>query len=193
MFFTLGEFIDLVVMVFAIGYIFSYYFKREPADGYDPLTYYAKNTFIEDLKHGIIVAAPAIVLHELMHKFVAMAFGATAVLHAPSLMGIPYGWYILVIIMQALKFPLFFFVGGYVTHSAMAPIPSALVSLAGPFTNLILYLLCLGLIKYKLVNRKYYNILTMAGKLNMFLFVFNLIPLPGFDGYNAVMSLIRLL
>jgi Zn-dependent protease len=193
MFFTIMEFIDLIIMTLAIGYIFSRFFRRTPAEGYDPLTYYKKNTVLEDIKQGVIVAAPAIVLHELSHKFVAMAFGATAVLHAPDLFGIPYGWYILVIVMQLLNFPLFFFIGGYVTHSALPPLESVFVALAGPLMNLLLYLVCLGLIRFKLVDKKYYNLVIMAGRLNMFLFIFNLIPIPGFDGYNAVMELIRLL
>jgi Zn-dependent protease len=193
MLFTIQEFIDLVIMTLAIGYIFSKFFKRNPTEGYDPLTYYKNNAFLEDLKQGVIVAAPAIVLHELSHKFVAMALGATAVLHAPDLFGIPYGWYVLVIVMQLLNFPLFFFVGGYVTHSALLPLPSVFVALAGPLMNLMLYLLCIGFIRFKLVNKKHYNLVVMAGRLNMFLFIFNLIPIPGFDGYNAVMGLIRLL
>lgn len=187
MLFSISELIDLVIMVLAIGYIFSSYFKREPTEGYDPLTYYRKNTFLEDLKHGIIVAAPAIVLHELMHKFVAMSFGVQATLHAPL------GWYAIVVIMKLLNFPLLFFVGGYVTHPPMPALQSAIVSLAGPITNLLLYLGCLGLVRFKLANRKYYRIIDMAGKLNLFLFLFNLIPLPGFDGYSAVLNLIRLL
>jgi Zn-dependent protease len=107
-------------------------------------------------------------------------------------MGIPYGWYILVIIMQLANMPLFFFVGGYVIHSPLPFFQSALVSLAGPVTNLLLYLGAVALVRFKLVESKYYGILTMAAKLNMFLFFFNLIPFPGFDGYNAIMNLIRL-
>ncbi len=187
MLFTINELIDLVIMVLAIGYIFSSYFKREPTEGYDPLVYYKKSSFFEDLKQGIIVAAPAIVLHELMHKFVAMGFGVQATLHAPL------GWYVIVVVMRLLNFPLLFFVGGYVTHPIMPPLQSSIVSLAGPFTNLLLYLICLAIVRFKIVERKHYNIIGMAGKLNLFLFAFNLIPLPGFDGYNAIMDLIRLL
>ena len=186
MLFTIRELIDLVIMVFAIGYIFSTFVKKRPHEGYDPLTYYGKSSFWEDLKHGIIVAAPAIVLHELSHKFVAMAFGIEATLHAPIT------WYIIVIIMRLLNFPFLFFVGGYVSHAALPPLESFIVSISGPMMNLFLYLMLLGVIRFKLVKRKHYDLVIMAGRLNLFLFLFNLIPLPGFDGYSAIVNLIKL-
>ena len=96
--FTINELIDLVIMTVAIGYIFSTFIKRQPTTGYDPIAYFKQNQIIEDIKFGIIIAAPAIVFHELAHKFVAMAFGAAAILHAPL------GWYAAVIIMRLLNF-----------------------------------------------------------------------------------------
>jgi len=57
---TISEVIDIVVMTIAIGYIFSRFFRREPQEDYDPLTYYKKNTLLEDIKYGAIIAAPAI-------------------------------------------------------------------------------------------------------------------------------------
>ena len=184
MFITLNEIIAIVAMTFAIGYIFSTFIKREPTEGYDPLTYYNKSPFLEDLKYGAMIAAPSVVLHELAHKFVAMGFGATAVLHAP------YSLYAIVILMRMLNFPLLFFVGGYVTHTPLPALQSAAVSVAGPLTNLILWGLCLLLIKGKFVNRKYYRMLGISAKLNLFLCVFNMIPIPGFDGYHFFRSLI---
>ncbi len=172
-------------MTFAIGYIFSDFFKREPLEGYDPLTYYKRPPLIENIKFAAMIAAPAIVLHELAHKFVAISFGATATLHAP------YFWYMAVILLKIMKFPLLFFVGGYVTHTPLPALQSSLVAIAGPFTNLILWLVCLAIINYKLINRKYYKIIVPIAKLNMFLFIFNIIPLPGFDGYNFISSLFR--
>ena len=183
MFITIREIIDIVIMTFAIGYIFSTFIKREPTEGYDPLKFYKKNPFWEDLKFGALIAAPAVVLHELAHKFVAMAFGAVATLHAPL------GWYAVIIIMRLLNFPLLFFVGGYVTHSGLPALQSSFVSVAGPLTNIILYGVFLFIIKFKLVHRKHYRMLAISAKLNLFLAVFNMIPIPGFDGYNFFRSL----
>ena len=188
---TLMEIIDIIVMTIAIGYIFSRFFRRAPQEDYDPLTYYKKNTLIEDIKYGAIIAAPAVVLHELAHKFVAMSFGASATLHAPSLFGIPYGMYLLVILMIHLNFPILFFVGGYVSHTALPALASSIVAFAGPLTNLLLWLGGMSLIKYGLVKRKYYTTIGMMAKLNMFFFIFNMIPLPGFDGFNVFSGLVQ--
>jgi Zn-dependent protease len=184
MFITVREIIDIVLMTLAIGYIFSTFIKRQPSEDYDPLTYYKKNQFLEDIKFGAMIAAPAVVLHELAHKFVAMGFGATATLHAPL------GWYAVIIVLRLLNFPLLFFVGGYVTHSGLPSLQSSFVSIAGPLTNLILYGLFILVIKFKLVHRKHYRMLAISAKLNLFLAVFNMIPIPGFDGYWFFRSLL---
>ena len=188
---TLPEIVDIIVMTIAIGYIFSKFFRRMPQEGYDPLTYYKKNPILEDIKYGAIIAAPAVVLHELSHKFVAMGFGASATLHAPSFFGIPYGMYLLVILLIHLNFPILFFVGGYVSHTALPPLASSMVAFSGPLINLILWLGGMSLIKYKLIDRKYYMTMGMMAKLNMFFFIFNMIPLPGFDGFHVFSGLIQ--
>jgi Zn-dependent protease len=184
--FTIRELIDLVIMTIAIGYIFSTFIKREPMQGYDPIKYYQRNNLIEDIKYGAMIAAPAIILHELAHKFVAMGFGAVAILRAPI------GWYIAVVIMRMLNFPLIFFVGGEVLHTPLPPLESALVSISGPLINFLLYLAAIAIIKYNLVNRKYFKIIQISGKLNMFLAIFNMIPLPGFDGFNFFANVVRI-
>src|SRR3989338_3329129 len=131
---TLMEIFDIIIMTFAIGYIFSDFFRREPSEGYDPLKYYQKNPIWQNIKFAAMIAAPAVVLHELAHKFVAISFGAIATLHAP------YFWYAIVILLKLMRFPLMFFVGGYVTHTPLPPLESALVAVSGPLMNLILWL-----------------------------------------------------
>lgn len=192
MFLSFGEIIDIVMMTLFIGFIFSRYFKRKPTEDYDPLTYYKKSSLMEDIKWGAMIAAPAVVLHELAHKFVAMGFGAQATLHAPSFFGIPYGMYILVIVLSYLNFPVIFFVGGYVAHTPLAAFPSAMVAIAGPFINLVLWLGSMFVIKNKLVDRKYWESIHLMGKLNMFLFIFNMLPIPGFDGFNFIRGVFAL-
>ncbi len=185
MFFTAREIIDLAIMVLAIGYIFSTFIKREPTEGYDPLKYYEKSQLWENIKFGAMIAAPAVVLHELAHKFVAMAYGAMAVLHAPL------GWYAVIILLRALNFPLIFFVGGYVTHTPLPALETAFVAFAGPAINLILYGICTIVVKYGLIDKKYYRIAAISGKLNLFLFIFNMIPIPGFDGSRVFSGLMN--
>ncbi|MBI2139861.1 M50 family metallopeptidase [Candidatus Woesearchaeota archaeon] len=182
-FITLREILDIIIMVFAIGYIFSDMFKRKPEEDYDPLKFYQKSPWWENIKHAALIAAPAVVLHELAHKFAAMSFGAAATLHAP------YSWYAIVIFLKMINFPLLFFVGGFVTHTPLPPLPSAIVALAGPLINLMLWLGSKACIRYKLVDRRYWPILMPLGRINLFLFVFNILPLPGFDGSNFLLSL----
>lgn len=183
MFLSIVELMDIVIMAIAIGYIFSDFFKREPLEGYNPLKYYQKTPLWENIKHAAMIAAPAVVFHELAHKFIAVLFGAQATLHAP------YGMYAIVILLKMMRFPLLFFVGGYVSHTPLPALQSSLVSVAGPLTNLLLWLAALAVIKYQLIDKKYYKIIVPMGKINMFLFIFNMLPLPGFDGFNFFRSL----
>ncbi|OVE74942.1 hypothetical protein BVX95_00775 [archaeon D22] len=188
--FTFAELIDLIIMVFAIGFIFSKIFKKPipVSKTYDPLAHYEKkNDAFEDLKWGIIVAAPAVVFHELAHKFVAIYFGAQATLVAPVVM------YAIVILMIMLKSPVIFFVGGYVTHTALPPLQSFFVSVSGPLTNLLLWFGADRILKsdHKF-KKKNIEMISMTKKLNMFLFIFNMIPIPGFDGFNAIRALFNI-
>ena len=67
MLFTPRELLDLVLMVVAIGFIFSRLVKRPKpiTKNYDPLKeLQTSSPIIEDLKWGIIVAAPAVVFHQ---------------------------------------------------------------------------------------------------------------------------------
>ena len=109
-------------------------------------------------------------------------FGAFAVLRAPYMM------YAIVIALRAMNFPLVFFVGGYVAHSPLPAFPSALVALAGPLTNFIVWYLTRLAVRFN-VLKKYHRILVPMGKLNLFLGIFNMLPIPGFDGFHFFQGL----
>ena len=83
MFITPREVFDLAFMIFVVGYIFKDFFIARPRQQYDPLKSFRKrlNKF-EGLKFAVFVTAPAIVLHELSHKFVAIYLGQEAVFQA---------------------------------------------------------------------------------------------------------------
>ena len=183
-FISIQELFDIGIMALALGFIFSDYFRKKPVDD-DPLKFYQKNQQWENIKNAALVAAPAVIFHELAHKFVAMSFGAQATLHAP------YGWYAIIILMKLLNFPLLFFVGGFVTHTPLPALASAFVSLAGPLTNALVWLATIFIVKKQLIDKKYYPVLVPLGKINLFLAIFNMIPIPGFDGANAIVSLMR--
>ena len=180
----LFEIIDMIIMSLAIGYIFSGYLKKPAIDNYDPLKHYKSEKW-ENIKFAAMAAGPAVVLHELAHKFVAMGFGAQATLFAP------YGFYILVIVLKAIGFPFLFFVGGFVVHSGLPPLQSAIVSIAGPLTNFLIWGIIKISIKKGLISRKYLPIAVPLGKISIFLAIFNLIPLPGFDGGNFISSIMK--
>ncbi len=77
---TPKEIFDVVVMTIAVGYIFMHFLKK-PVHSPD---YYLKGRGFdwETFKMACWVTAPALILHELAHKFVALGFGFNAVFHA---------------------------------------------------------------------------------------------------------------
>ena len=190
-FITLAEIIDIVIMAVAIGFIFKDVFKRPimHAGEYYPLKddRYRKKNFLDGLKLSIMIAGPAIVLHELAHKFVAMGFGAEATLHAPYFM------YVVVVILKLIGFPLLFFVGGYVAHTPLAAFPSAMVAIAGPFVNFLIWGVITWGMKKHWFPHKYHKILFPMARLNLFLGAFNLLPIPGFDGFHFFSSMYHVL
>ncbi|MBI4918427.1 M50 family metallopeptidase [archaeon] len=178
MIFTFQELIDVVVMTLAVGFIFMDVFRQTKY-------YYGLNW--QDLKFSCMVTAPAIILHELMHKLAAVSFGLNATFHAA------YEWLFLGIFLKLLG-GFVFFVPGYVSMSGLIhPYQNLIISFAGPGTNLILYLASAGILKYKKIsNKKHYSILVLTRYINGFLFILNMIPLPFFDGGHVFQSLIQI-
>ena len=131
-----------------------------------------------------MIVGPAIVFHEFAHKIAAISFGATATLNAP------WGMYGFVLLLRLINFPILFFIGGYVAHTPLPPIESAIVSVAGPLVNLFLWIVPLILLKNRMIKkRKWIEILGFTAKINMFLFIFNMLPIPGFDGFSFIRGL----
>lgn len=172
---TSKEILDLIVMTAAVGYLFlgmtPHVRKAEamPSRWHDYLI-------------STLVAAPAVVFHELGHKIVALALGLQATFHAFYQMlglGILLKWFGVGIIV----------VPGFVSISGAGPLQSALSSFAGPGMNLALALLCAVLLKYGRFSHQTEIILLATRKLNWLLFGFNMIPVPPFDGFGVVRGL----
>ena len=188
---TFNEIIDLILMTFFVGYIFSDLIpiRREH---YDPLTYYRKRFDFEGLKFAILATAPAIILHELAHKFVALGFGLDAVFYAfyRSTFTLMLG--VFTIISKLTGFGFMFFVPGFVGISGHGThLQFALAALAGPLVNLILWLGAWYVLKNRKYKRKHYLLLLLTQRINMFLFIFNILPIPGFDGYRVFIGLVK--
>lgn len=185
------EIIDLALMTVFVGYIFS---DIVPArrDNYDPLAHYRRGFDFEKLKLAIMATAPATILHELAHKFVAMGFGLNAVFYAFYRETFTLMLGVLTIISKLTGFGFMFFVPGFVSISGNGThLQFALAAFAGPFVNLALWLGSWYLLKTKKYSKKYFIILVLTQRINMFLFIFNMLPIPGFDGYRFFIGIIR--
>ena len=180
-FLSIWEVVQLVILTFAVGYIFSGFIQR-PRSPYEIV----KRFDWEDLKFAAMVAAPAIILHEFGHKFVAMGFGLDATFHIwPT--GLLIG-----VVLKLISSPFLFLAPAYVSIPAGATaLQSTLIAFAGPALNLILW----GVSSYVLKTKKNMKRNEMIGwaiskKLNIFLFFFNLIPLPPLDGYHVLTGIL---
>lgn len=187
--------------------------------GYKDGTYfYKQQSFIDkiisffdrDFWFSILIIAPAIIFHELAHKIVAQSFGMSSTFYAA------YNFLVFALVMK-LVFPYFvFFVPGYVSSNcveaskycipvagsefAPSPIARAGISIAGPLSNLIIWIIAVILLKiyfsdeksqnYK--NRNFLFALIFIKRLNLFLFILNLLPIPGFDGFNFFSSIFEI-
>jgi len=177
------EIFDIVLMTFVVGYVFMDTFKP-PKKAEDVLDRYMKKSSgfnWQSLWFAAMVTAPAIILHELGHKVTALSFGLTAVFNAA------YIWLAIAVVLRLAGSPFIFFVPAYVSIGGNATaIQSTLIAFAGPGVNLILFLTALIVLKVKndlSINAMHFW--TLTKRINLFLFVFNIIPIPGFDGFTV--------
>ncbi|MEM4263791.1 MAG: hypothetical protein QW666_02760 [Candidatus Woesearchaeota archaeon] len=176
------EIIDVAVMTVIVGYIFMDLFrfhKEEIITGFD----------WQGLKFACLVTAPALIFHELSHKFVALAYGLEATFHAA------YTWLGFGIILKLLHTGFIFFVPAYVSIGCatqpcnLEPLSMSAIAVAGPAANLLIFLICLLLLKYAKLSRTTRIILYITKQINLFLFIFNMLPIPGFDGFKVYQGL----
>ncbi len=175
---TLKEILYFVILTGVIGFIFTGIFVRRPRTIYDRM--HPKKIRIEDFKFAVIVTAPAIILHELAHKFVAMGYGFEA-----SFELFPFGL-ILGLFLKLISSPFLIIAPGYVTIGAEAfanDIAYRIIAFAGPATNLLLWGISKTMLKtMKKLNTTQKAALSMSQRLNILLFFFNMIPFGPFDG-----------
>ncbi len=185
---ALQEIFDLAIMVAVIGYIFKDLLPARDTRDYEPLDALRKRGFLsEGFRNALIVAAPAIALHELGHKVAAMSFGLQATFHAA------YAWLGIGLILKVINAPFLFFVPGFVSYAGagVAPLSRALIAFSGPAVNLLLFLFAAVAIRQGWFGRKYLSLLYLTKQINIFLFVFNMLPLGSFDGAHVFRSLLQ--
>ena len=174
---SLFEIGSLIILTAVLGYIFSGYIKRD---------IYSQGFSWKDLKFAMIIAAPAVVLHELGHKFVAMALGHSATFFIY--------WFGLglALILKLIASPILILAPAFVSIPAGVPaLDATLIAFAGPGVNLALFITSILVLKYK-KNMKELEMIgwTISKRLNLFLFIFNMIPFPPLDGYHFFSNLI---
>lgn len=187
MMFSLGELVDVVIMSMAIGYMFKDSFGNiaHRTESYDPLKHHRKKFDFSGFRFAVVAAAPAIILHELGHKFMALNFGFDATFHAA------YTWLLIGVMLKLMNFGFIFFVPAYVSYSgAVSAMQSSMIAFAGPFVNLLLWIIPYMLLKQDIkMKSKTRALLFMTSRINMFLFIFNMLPIPMFDGYHVFRGL----
>lgn len=181
--FSLWEIFQLLIITLALGYILSGYIQSPTKDPFS-----LKRFSWKDIWFAALIATPAVVFHEFGHKFMAMAFGLSATLHAF------WGGLVLGVLLKLIGSPFLFLAPAYVSFSGATALQSALIAFAGPAVNLLLWGISSLILKYK-KNLSHQSMLALAisKKLNFFLFWFNLIPIPPLDGWNLLQGIMGML
>lgn len=205
--FSFRELFDAAIMSFVIGLIFADFFSRYNQQGigktskkteedYDPIKQYSTKVNLgplsvnwEDMKLAMIAIVPAIILHELGHKFTAMAFGAAATFH------ISYTFLGIALLLKIMRFPFIFLVPAFVAYSSanITPLQSSMIAFAGPAVNFALFGISALILKFykNKLTRKTILILGLTKQVNLFLGIFNMIPIRPFDGGHVLHGLVQ--
>jgi len=181
------EIVNLLILTAAIGYIFSGYIK-DPSTQYRLIRDVRKFNW-QDFKYATLVAAPGVVLHELGHKTVAILFGLSATFKVwfPGL-GIA-------VFLKLINSPFLIIAPGYVEIPGMFTVmQSILISFAGPAVNLILWLGSAYILNTaKKLTRTQAITLFLTKRINMLLFIFNMLPIPPLDGSKVFYGIFKLI
>ncbi len=178
---SVREFIDIIIMTLAVGYIFMGFFKTaRKVNGFD----------WKMLWFACMVTAPALILHELAHKFTAIIAGLQATFHAA------YFFLGIGLLLKLIKSPFIFFVPGYVSIGCTSqpctpdPLTFAIVAGMGPALNLVLFITAWAIMKYRTPqNKRWWFFWYITQRINLLLFILNMLPIPGFDGLKFYTSI----
>ena len=186
---TLLEIFYLILTTLLIGYIFTGYiphYRKIPKTEDNLIAKYNK-PFLdwEEIKFTIMVAAPGIILHELSHKITGLMFGLSAT-YQIFWEGMGLG-----LILKLFGSPFLLLAPGYVVLGGNASnLASVIVAFSGPFINLLLFSVSWHILKTrKNISEKSFLSLSLLKQINLTLFIFNMIPIPGFDGFHVFSGL----
>jgi len=142
------------------------------------------------------VLIPSVMLHEISHGAVALAFGDDTAKRAgrltlnPIAHVDPFGTLILPLLLALTGAGMFGWAKPVPVNPAQLRNPrqqALLVSLAGPATNIALAILAAGVLRAHLVHTNLaVRIVFDAGFVNVVLAAFNLLPIPPLDGSAVI-------
>lgn len=186
--FTISEIIYFIVLTAGIGYIFTGYI-RKPTSAVYRIGFKKYRFNLQDFLFSIIIVAPAIILHELAHKFTAMFYGLQANFYI-FWQGLGLG-----IFLKLIHSPFLIIAPGYVLISQGATTQqNILIAFAGPAINLILFLAAGFILKHSTkLTRTQAVALYLTKQINLLLFIFNMLPIPPLDGSKVFGGLIKLI
>jgi len=190
---SITEILALIIVSLYLGFIFTGLISYRIKTAYD---YMHKRRFdSRDFWFAVLVAAPGVILHELAHKFVGLAFGLGAVFvpfydNVTTLVVAGFS-----IVLKVIASPFILIVPGFVNLTGnITPSISLLTALAGPLVNLILWLGAIYTLKKKRnLKRKTVAVLTLTAFINKWLFIFNILPIPPLDGSKVLFGLIGII
>lgn len=179
--FMLSELRDMVVLALAIGYIFEGMFRRPRLS---PLGIPVAEPRWKPYALAAAAIVPGIILHELFHKFTAMAFGASAYFHTS------YPFLIVAVALKLIGSPFLFLAPAYVSIAGqVTQAQGALIAFAGPFANFLVFLVATLVARLPargwLASSDGRIVVRATARINLFLFGFNMLPIPGFDGFRV--------
>lgn len=172
---------------------------------------FARNVISANAVLLLVVLVPSVILHEVSHGYVANLFGDDTAKKAGRLTLNPLAH---IDLFGSIFLPLILILTGLTPIGYAKPVPvtisnlrhprnqSVLVSLAGPFLNIVLAIVAGLLLHLDIANAMQSNIAVAAqaevtssalgkvlfyfGVINLLLAVFNLIPIPPLDGSAVI-------
>ena len=175
---SISEILSLILTSLVIGFIFIDNFPKSKN----------KISYINRLIYAGLIVSPGIILHELMHKFVALFFGLTAVFKI-----FPIG-IIIALVLKLVHSPFVLIAPGYVEISQTTSyLQTFFISFAGPFINLILWVIAKIRLRNKNISKNQLIFWHVTKQINIILFIFNMLPIPPLDGSKIWYSLYKLI